>query len=82
MKIINQYSLLWGAAILLAILAIILFRDGAKNLDYVILAGAAIIIAVIWLIARPKATPLDGISSTQSQIGAGTPVLLEFQSPY
>lgn len=82
MKIINQYSFLWGAVFLLLILAILLFRNGIKKTDFAILAGAAALIVVIWLLVRPQATPNANSDNIQSQIGMGLPVLLEFQSPY
>ena len=82
MKIINQYSFLWGAVFLLLILAILLFRNGIKKMDFAILAGAAALIVVIWLLVRPQATPNANSDNIQSQIGMGLPVLLEFQSPY
>ena len=82
MKIINQYSFLWGAVFLLLILAILLFRNGIKKTDFAILGGAVALIAVIWLLVRPQATPSANSENVQSQIGMGSPILLEFQSPY
>jgi len=36
-----------------------------------------------WVVLHPVQTPLmDDAKKVQSLIGAGTPVLLEFQSPY
>ena len=36
-----------------------------------------------WVILHPRQTPLmDDAKVVQDMIGAGTPVLLEFQSPY
>jgi thiol:disulfide interchange protein len=82
MKIINQYSFLWIAVFSLLILAIFLFRDGIKKTDFAILGGVVALIAVIWLLIRPHATPNANSDNVQSQIGMGLPVLLEFQSPY
>lgn len=49
------------------------------------LAFGVIVAALVasWVILRPVQTPLmDDAKKVQSLIGAGTPVLLEFQSPY
>ena len=63
--------------------ALILLTDKPKWNDY--LAFSLIVGAYIgaWLILHPRQTPLiDDAKSVQAMIGAGTPVLLEFQSPY
>jgi thioredoxin 1 len=40
-------------------------------------------LATTWITLHPRQTPLEGGAiEVQSMIGAGTPVLLEFQSPY
>ncbi len=49
------------------------------------LAFGVIVAALIssWVILHPRQTPLmDDAKQVQSLIGAGTPVLIEFQSPY
>ncbi len=49
------------------------------------LAFGVIVIGLItsWVILHPRQTPLmDDAKAVRAMIGAGTPVLLEFQSPY
>ena len=41
-----------------------------------------LVIFTAWLALRPVQTPHDDAASLRAQIGAGKPVLLEFQSPY
>jgi len=51
----------------------------------IFLAFGVIIAGMItaWVIMHPRQTPLmDDAKMVQEMIGAGTPVLLEFQSPY
>lgn len=80
---INQYSLFLILIAFLALVAFLLFRKGFRIQEIiaflVIFAG----LAVAWLALRPTQTPLsDAASDVQARIGAGRPVLLEFQSPY
>ncbi|MGE5250974.1 MAG: thioredoxin family protein [Bacteroidota bacterium] len=81
--LLNQYSFV---VIILALVgaagAVLLTRRPRWN-DYlaffVILGG----LIAAWLILHPRQTPLMGDARhVQEAIGAGTPVLLEFQSPY
>ena len=82
MALINQYSFLWGALILLIVVAVLLLRDGPKRTDFLILGIILVALGGLWLVVRPRATQLTNAAQVQAQIGAGTPVLLEFQSPY
>ena len=79
---INQLSFVIVALLIFCICAFVLLRDGPKRRDFFILAGLAIGMAAIWYIVRPTATPEISAEEVRVQIGAGTPVLLEFQSPY
>lgn len=79
----NQYSLFLILIAFLALLAFLLFRKGIRLQEIiafiVIFAG----LAVAWVALRPTQTPLsEAASDVQARIGAGKPVLLEFQSPY
>lgn len=79
----NQYSLLIVSVGLALVAGLILLTNKPKWNDY--LAFGLIMTGVImaWLILRPRETPLmDDSSTVTAMIGAGTPVLLEFQSPY
>lgn len=80
MWIINQYSfLIFGLAGVL-ILALLLSRTGRQRVTLIALAGVALI--ALWLAVRPPATPATAVAQVRGQIGQGTPVLLELQSPY
>jgi hypothetical protein len=79
----NQYSLLLTAIGILTVAAFFLFRKGLRLQEViaflVIFAG----LFVAWLALRPTQSPLSSAATeVQSRIGAGKPVLLEFQSPY
>jgi len=82
MQIFNQYSLIFGAAFFLIVLSILLFRDGTQKNDFAILMGVITAIFIFWLFSQPKASLSADIYNIRSQIGGGTPTLLEIQSPY
>jgi hypothetical protein len=82
MQIINHYSLLILALIILAAAAYLLLRKGFKRQNILILAGILAGFVLLWLIIRPRPTPAANPMELYSQIGMGTPVLVEFQSPY
>ncbi|RME90726.1 MAG: hypothetical protein D6770_01865 [Anaerolineae bacterium] len=82
-KLINHYSAVWMAAVLVALVAFLLLRNKPSWPDFLafglLLAG----VIVAWLMLRPVQTPLaEDAQRVQEAIGGGTPVLLEFQSPY
>ena len=82
-QFVNQYSFLWMAGAFVLLLAIILFRRKPKASHLVALFVLIVGLALTWLFLRPTQTPLMGdAQKVQSMIGAGKPVLLEFQSPY
>ena len=82
-ELYNHYSFLWIAAGLTLVAGLVLLTNKPRLRDFlsfgVIVAG----LAVAWLILHPHETPLmNDAKSVQAMIGAGTPALLEFQSPY
>ena len=80
---IREYSFLLVALGLAIAAGVMLLTNKPKWNDF--LAFCAIVTALIasWVILHPVQTPLmDDAKKVQSLIGAGTPVLLEFQSPY
>jgi non-homologous end joining protein Ku len=81
-QIINQYSFLLAAAFGLATLAFILLRDGVKAGDLIALASLALGFTAAFALLRPRASAAPDAEAVLAQIGAGTPVLLELQSPY
>lgn len=81
--ITNQYSFITLAVGFTLVAGFILLTNKPKWNDY--LAFGVIIIGLFtaWSILHPRQTPLmDDAKKVQAMIGSGTPVLLEFQSPY
>ncbi len=79
----REYSFPIVAVVLVAAVGFMLLANKPKLNDY--LAFAVIVIGLItsWVILHPRQTPLmDDAKQVQALIGAGTPVLLEFQSPF
>ena len=82
-QLYNHYSFLWIALGLTIVAGLVLLTNKPKLRDFlsfgVIVAG----LLVAWLILHPQQTALMGdAKAVQAMIGAGKPVLLEFQSPY
>lgn len=84
MNIFNIYSLLWATAVLLVILAVLVFRRRRGLPEILAFAVLLAGLAAVYFYIRPVQTPLLGAdaASVRAMIGQGQPVLLEFQSPY
>jgi hypothetical protein len=81
--LINQYSFIAISVLLTLGAGLILLRNQPKTRDF--LAFSVIVIGLIfaWAILHPRQTPLmNDARLVKEMIGAGKPVLLEFQSPY
>lgn len=79
----NQYSFISIAVGFTLVAGLILLTNKPKWNDY--LAFGVIVFGLIaaWSILHPRQTPLmEDAQKVQAMIGKGTPVLLEFQSPY
>lgn len=79
----QYYSVIWLLLLLAIVVGIVLFSRKPRMPE--IIAFATIFVAVIGLYfyLRPVQTELVGeAAEVQALIGQGTPVLLEFQSPY
>jgi hypothetical protein len=82
-SIFNQYSLLWIVIVLLAVVGFFLFSKTHRLPEIITFLVICTGLAVAWLALRPTQTPLAGTAAeVRARIGAGKPVLLEFQSPY
>ena len=80
---IREYSFILVGSGLVVAAGFMLLTNKPKWNDF--LAFGVIVAALVasWVILHPIQTPLmDDAKKVQSLIGAGTPVLLEFQSPY
>jgi drug/metabolite transporter (DMT)-like permease len=82
-KLVNQYSAVVSAALLTLVLGFFLLKDGLRWTNLLALAAILAGLFLVWLAAHPTQTQqYHQAAQVQSQIGAGKPVLLEFQSPY
>jgi len=81
--LIREYSFIVIAVGLAIAAGLMLLTNKPKLNDY--LAFGVIVAGLItaWVILHPRQTPLmDDAKVVRAMIGTGTPVLLEFQSPY
>jgi len=83
MQIINQYSAVWIAAFLAAVAGFFLLRRRPKWPQFLTFGLLVLGLVAAWIFLHPRQTAqaLDA-AQVQASIGQGTPVLLEFQSPY
>jgi hypothetical protein len=82
MYVLNNFWLVAG--LLLAVIAgLILLSDRPKWNDFLAFGLIVGSFSTAYAILHPRQTPLmDDAKKVQAMIGAGRPVLLEFQSPY
>ena len=78
----NLYSALLFILFVLLLAGYFLLRPGLSLERLLILALLAFGLLFGWYRLRPVQTPHTDVEDLRSQISAGTPVLLEFQSPY
>ncbi len=79
----NQYSFITISVVLIAVAGLILLRNKPTWRDFLAFGTIVAGFAIAWLILHPVETPLmDSAKKVNDLIGAGKPVLLEFQSPY
>lgn len=82
-SIFNQYSLLWIVVVILIAVGFFLFRKNRRIPEIIAFLVICAGLVIAWLFIRPVQTPLsETAAEVRAQIGAGKPVLLEFQSPY
>ncbi len=82
MSFLNQHSFTILSLLAFIVLAIILVRDGVKTNDIIALVALGLGLGVAFLLFRPGRSTSDEAQEVLTQIGAGQPVLLEFQSNY
>ncbi len=81
--ITNQYSFLSIAVGFVTLSGLILLTNKPKWNDYLAFGVIVMGLVAAWGVVHPRQTPLmDDAKKVQAMIGNGTPVLLEFQSPY
>lgn len=84
LKFANQYSYFLTGILLLLVAAGLLAwrRHGLHRAEIGVLILMAAVIGLGWLASRPANVKPVSIEQIRAQIGKGTPLLLEFQSPY
>lgn len=80
--LINQHSFLFAAVATLVVVSAVLFRDGARASDGFALGALGAGLVFAYGLLRPGPPTHAQIQAVDALIGAGRPVLLEFQSPY
>ena len=82
-ELYNHYSFLWISIGLTITAGLILLTQKPKTRDFIAFGVIVLGLLTAWIILHPRQTPLmDDARAVQAMIGAGTPVLLELQSPY
>lgn len=79
---INQHSFVLASVVALLLFGGIVVRAGAKPNDVLALAALAGGLLLASLLLRPGPSTHARVDDVRRLIGAGRPVLLEFQSPY
>ncbi|MBI5354197.1 MAG: hypothetical protein HZB50_16255 [Chloroflexi bacterium] len=81
--LLNQYSFIIASIFLILVAGLILLRNQPKLKDFLAFGMIVMGFVIAWVMLHPHQTPLMGNAKAVSEmIGNGTPVLLEFQSPY
>jgi hypothetical protein len=76
MEFFNQYSANWIAGV-------ILLRRSPKCPQFLAFGLLVLGLMAAWTLLHPRQTAqVHDVTQVQASIGQGTPVLLEFQSPY
>ncbi len=82
-QLYNHYSFVWIALGLTLVAGLVLLTNKPRVRDFVSFGVIVAGLGVSWLILHPRPTVLaSDARAVQAMIGAGKPVLLEFQSPY
>ena len=81
-EFINHNSFLLAALFLLVVAGLVLLRRGLQPRRLLTWGGLVLALVVVWLLVRPQAGVRQDVEIVKARIGAGTPVLVEFQSPY
>lgn len=81
-RFINHHSFSLFAAASLLLLATYLFRDGIQSSDVVACGALVVGLVIAYAFLQPGPSTLSAVDDVEAKIGAGQPVLLEFQSPY
>lgn len=81
--LINQYSFVIISFVLAAVAGFFLLRKQPTRNNFLAFGVLVAALIVAWVFVHPRQTLLITDAKTvKAAIGAGKPVLLEFQSPY
>jgi len=80
-RIFNQFSFIIGGLLILIVAAVLLVRRGNRSRKVILLGILVVLLAAAWLVLHPSGQAVTA-SQIRQQIGAGSPILLEFLSPY
>lgn len=82
MLLLNQYSFLLLAAVCVLAMGLVLRRRGLHGYEVFALASLVVGFALAFWLLRPGPSSASDPGQLAAEIGSGTPVLLEFQSPF
>jgi len=82
MSFLNQYSYLIIAFMGVALLGFFLFRKNPDRNNLISLGALILGLLLAFFLLRPGPGSSQSVEEVLSQIGAGKPVLLQFQSEY
>ena len=82
-SILGQYSFVLVLLVIFIVAAFILLRRQLRWQEFLSLGVIGFGLIAAWGVLHPVQTPLmESAQKVQNMIGQGTPVLLEFQSPF
>jgi low temperature requirement protein LtrA len=82
MKFINQYSFALIATVVLLVVVIFTLRGGLNSQHLIALGALFLGIVLAYQFLNPGSGSSDKSEMILAEIQSGSPVLLEFQSPY
>jgi uncharacterized membrane protein required for colicin V production len=82
MEFLNQYSFTLVAGTMIVLFSAFIFRQGIGQRQITALVALILGFLVAYRFFNPGESSTGGAERAQSAIGSGTPILLEFQSPY
>lgn len=80
-RIFNQFSFIIGGLLIIIVAAVLLARRKNRVRFGILLGILVLLLAVAWQLLHPSGQAVTA-DQVRQQIGAGSPVLLEFLSPY
>ena len=81
--LINQYSFIIISVFLILVAGLFLLRKQPKLKHFLAFGFIVLGFGTAWVVLRPQQTlSMGNASVVTGLIGSGTPVVLEFQSPY